>query len=119
MTQHNLIKGNYYVIDVDISHKSIKDYPKFLLKKSLQNVVVRFVESYDIFDTESYVFEHTMPDAHVICYGVWTMIATNHSEPNKFYYWKSHIYSDRFVVKRDITPLILRCISKFKSLLSK
>jgi hypothetical protein len=114
---HSLIKNNYYVIDVD--HKYIQNYPKFILKYSLKNVVVRFVESYDIFETESYVFEHTMPDAHVMCIGLWTMIATNHSKENNFFYWTTHIYSDRFVVKKDITPLILKCIAKFKSLINK
>ena len=116
---HNLIKGNYYVIDLDINHQSVKNYPKFILKHSLQNVVVRFVESYDIFDIESYVFEHTMSDADYMCFGLWTLIASNHTEQNKFYYWESHVYSDRFVVKKDITPLILKCISKFKSLINK
>ncbi len=117
MVQHNLVKGNYYVIDIDINHRSIRNYPKFILKYSLQNVIVRFVESYDIFDTESYIFEHTMPDAHVMSYGLWTLIASNHTEENKFYYWKTHIYIDHFIVKKDITPIVLRCISRFKSLI--
>ncbi len=117
MQQHNLIKGNYYVIDVDINHRSIRDYPKCILKYSLQNVVVRFVESYDIFDSESYVFEHTIPDAHVMFIGIWTLIAENYTKENNFNYWTSHVFSDRFVVKKDITPLILKCVSQFKKLL--
>ena len=113
----SLITGQYYVIDVDTKFPAINGFPNFIHKYSLQNVVVKFVDAYNTNNKVSYVFEHTIPKAHYMFYGVWTLIASNHTSQEDFNRWTTHIYKERFVVKKNITNLVLKCISKFKQLL--
>lgn len=115
----NLLTGHYYVIDIDSHLPVLQTFPKCVRKYGVENVVVKFVNAYNRNSKVSYVFEHHIPRAHYDFYGVWTQIACNYTDASDFNLWTTHIYRDKFVIKKDFTPKLQECIDTFKQKLDK
>ena len=111
----DLVIGDYYVIDIDPQSSLVVTYPKIVQKYALNNVVVRYVDTRIHYNNVSfYTFEHTIPDAHIDFYTIWTTFSASTSDSNN---WSSSIYRHKFTIKKNLKPILLKCISKFKKLL--
>lgn len=107
--------NNYYIFQ--INHKCLESYPKFV-QTYMKHIIGRFEGSYEIHGNKSYIFNHTLPNSHYMIFGALTMVASNHvHDKDNFFDWTSHIYKDRLVISKDITPIVRKIVDKFKYLL--
>lgn len=112
---NDLQPNNYYVFQINT--KIIDTYPRFV-QTYMKSIVGRFEGYYDIHGKQSYIFNHTLPNSHYMIFGALTMIAANHiHDKENFFDWTSHIYVDRLIILKDITPIVREAINNFKYLL--
>lgn len=111
-----LIPNRYYVIQVTDKHLLHYTTEKRLIKRYFGNIVCFFKEKYTTeYGKTSYIFEHLIPENNYLFYNIWCCIASNFCHEKQLYnLFTTHIFEDKFVVKKDITGNIVRAIDYFK-----
>lgn len=107
------LKLNHHYV-FEIHHRCIEHYPKFV-QTYMKSIVGRFEGCCG----KSYIFNHTLPNAHHLILGALSNVAQNNYvnyKENPFDL-TSHIYKDRLKIVKDITLVVRMAVDKFKHLL--
>lgn len=110
MPLQSLQSNNYYIITLT--------YPP----QSSYDMLVQYKGYYVDTNTgkESMIFHHRVPD-FLESLKILSSICINfiENEQDDCLWWETHVYADRFLTKKDLTPVVKAACNKFKQLVNK
>jgi hypothetical protein len=111
------LKSNGYYI-ISLCHPMLRHYDK---KQYTDKLLVQYKGFYkNVNGKESVIFHHRISNQFEDTAWILTHICQNFQlHENIQSEWESHIYRDRFFVKKDLTPVVRSACLAFKQLLKK